>query len=669
MLRFKNYLSEEVLPAAQVKDGSIDLEKPAVRGQINATLASVTAQSAVTPYIVLHKISKALAYFHIIMPKRAYLEGDKGVEVVELKQFGHRMGMTNDGQFVHDVPGRYFLFLSYRVSSSIGGGYGFAGDQLQSLGGSFKVTAKVVDEVELQSLLSAAEISLAENCDAFEKQQKYKAMAPKEPMHTALGDCDCSQGDSPSTKSAISTSMRKTDKKLSAASLDEERKRSSSIADAFAAGKKGNQRTLRTDGKSVTYHGNTIASHQGDHVHVTAAGYGHSPSTRGHLNSITSRFGGERFSQKKGQLHYGNKPIGSDEVIKIKKSSTVSEDKDPCWKGYEMIGMKKKGGKPVPNCVPVKEEQVEEAKMTRKQKDMAVRRFMSHDPKAGESILKMGAKDRAENKSFASAEKEANKWQKHRLKEDEQIDEISTKLARSFVSKAKDGSRTQGVLRARGKMTGEPYPLVDKKHGNVTVGHASPKVLTKEETQIDELKKSTLASYIKKAHVSGLEAASQGEIAYARKDKAGLHAANKTGEKREQGIERAANKLSMKESRMPASVIAHKQKLASMTPEQLKAKFAGKSKEQLQSMARRHGYGKDSDVYSKHVKEDTATTTGQKKLRVQHKTVVRKALGADKEKKTILVTKKGDPHAASGGGVRRIPKDKYDPSKYNLASE
>lgn len=29
---------------------------------------------------------------------------------------------------------------------------------------------------------------------------------------------------------------------------------------------------------------------------------------------------------------------------------------DPCWKGYEMIGKKKKNGKEVPNCVPVKEE-------------------------------------------------------------------------------------------------------------------------------------------------------------------------------------------------------------------------------------------------------------------------------------------------------------------------
>ena len=28
--------------------------------------------------------------------------------------------------------------------------------------------------------------------------------------------------------------------------------------------------------------------------------------------------------------------------------------KGPCWEGYEMIGMKKKGGRMVPNCVPKK---------------------------------------------------------------------------------------------------------------------------------------------------------------------------------------------------------------------------------------------------------------------------------------------------------------------------
>lgn len=28
--------------------------------------------------------------------------------------------------------------------------------------------------------------------------------------------------------------------------------------------------------------------------------------------------------------------------------------KGPCWKGYEMVGMKKKGSRKVPNCVPKK---------------------------------------------------------------------------------------------------------------------------------------------------------------------------------------------------------------------------------------------------------------------------------------------------------------------------
>ena len=37
----------------------------------------------------------------------------------------------------------------------------------------------------------------------------------------------------------------------------------------------------------------------------------------------------------------------------FKMKSPLSK-KGPCWKGYEMIGMKKKGGKKVPNCVPKK---------------------------------------------------------------------------------------------------------------------------------------------------------------------------------------------------------------------------------------------------------------------------------------------------------------------------
>jgi len=37
------------------------------------------------------------------------------------------------------------------------------------------------------------------------------------------------------------------------------------------------------------------------------------------------------------------------------------QGKDPCWKGYEMVGHKKKNGKKVPNCVPVKEAYVKKS--------------------------------------------------------------------------------------------------------------------------------------------------------------------------------------------------------------------------------------------------------------------------------------------------------------------
>jgi len=36
----------------------------------------------------------------------------------------------------------------------------------------------------------------------------------------------------------------------------------------------------------------------------------------------------------------------------IKLTDILNEDENPCWKGYKQIGMKKKGGKEVPNCVP-----------------------------------------------------------------------------------------------------------------------------------------------------------------------------------------------------------------------------------------------------------------------------------------------------------------------------
>lgn len=42
--------------------------------------------------------------------------------------------------------------------------------------------------------------------------------------------------------------------------------------------------------------------------------------------------------------------------IDEKVKSPTGKLKDACWTGYTAVGMKNKGGRQVPNCVPVKED-------------------------------------------------------------------------------------------------------------------------------------------------------------------------------------------------------------------------------------------------------------------------------------------------------------------------
>lgn len=85
------------------------------------------------------------------------------------------------------------------------------------------------------------------------------------------------------------------------------------------------------------------------------------PSTRGAYPSLTES------TQSKAVENTIKKVVGRNVFLSLLESKIdnkldelrVNEAKkkgDPCWKGYEAIGMKTKGGRKVPNCVPVKEE-------------------------------------------------------------------------------------------------------------------------------------------------------------------------------------------------------------------------------------------------------------------------------------------------------------------------
>lgn len=46
--------------------------------------------------------------------------------------------------------------------------------------------------------------------------------------------------------------------------------------------------------------------------------------------------------------------IDSDDYLAAKDKAikeSMDNAEDPCWKGYEQVGMKEKGGRKVPNCV------------------------------------------------------------------------------------------------------------------------------------------------------------------------------------------------------------------------------------------------------------------------------------------------------------------------------
>ena len=57
----------------------------------------------------------------------------------------------------------------------------------------------------------------------------------------------------------------------------------------------------------------------------------------------------------------------------ISDIATLVEDENPCWKGYEMVGMKTKDGKEVPNCVPKNEGSESDSDMAVDQLETSIR--------------------------------------------------------------------------------------------------------------------------------------------------------------------------------------------------------------------------------------------------------------------------------------------------------
>lgn len=160
MKKFKEYLSEEIMPFAQTEKGFVGIDNGPVRDNINLLLANVTDKSYSTPYHALEAVRRVLVSFHIALPATNFLDGEAGQEVFQINQFGSKVGMTNDGQVVTSTPSSYSVYFEYALNDS----------------GSFDIFCEVVDDDELEKIMAdvEAEDDVDEN-DAADTFDDYKA--------------------------------------------------------------------------------------------------------------------------------------------------------------------------------------------------------------------------------------------------------------------------------------------------------------------------------------------------------------------------------------------------------------------------------------------------------------------------------------------------------------
>ena len=141
MKRFKNFIREETMPYAGTSSGTIDIRDSGARDNINRILSGITHCRFVTPYIAFERVSKALANFLIFPPRQGFLEGDSGEVHFEIKQFGEKMGMNNDGTVVTAPELPYYIYFEYRLDDN----------------GMFNIFCEVVDQDDLEEIFDDLE--------------------------------------------------------------------------------------------------------------------------------------------------------------------------------------------------------------------------------------------------------------------------------------------------------------------------------------------------------------------------------------------------------------------------------------------------------------------------------------------------------------------------------
>lgn len=143
----------------------------------------------------------------------------------------------------------------------------------------------------------------------------------------------------------------------------------------------------------------------------------------------------ERLAREKKEAE---KQAGKPEQVKEASKEGL---KDACWKGYEAIGTKKKNGKEVPNCVPVKEsEELDESSVTtgeyfKKHFDKAMAAKEAGDTEKFKKHYQ-AAKTGRYGMSSAALTKHKDALDKFKSLKEESLNEVSKDTLTSYVHKS-----------------------------------------------------------------------------------------------------------------------------------------------------------------------------------------------------------------------------------------
>lgn len=230
-------------------------------------------------------------------------------------------------------------------------------------------------------------------------------------------------------------------------------------------------------------------------------------------------------------------PNGTDKI-------KVEALKDACWKGYEAIGTKKKNGKEVPNCVPVKEETGNYVVDIHHVHPDGKKEVFKYKVGAAKSArhAKNIAMQKHEKKNIPFKNFGADSGDVHELKEGKMgqlhadIEDHLGKHLATYKQKGGAehfGNKTVETAKHISKLHGISQQAAQK-HVNDYVEHG-----LKEET-LDEISKETLGSYVHKAFQHGNDL--HYDIAHERdKDEKAKMKAKLS--KRNTGVIKAAKKL------------------------------------------------------------------------------------------------------------------------------